>query len=227
MKLFSRIATFLPLGVTLIWLQFLPDRVPLHYDYAGNIDRWGSKWENLLLPGVVLVMGVICWFVVRNGLRKAGADEKQKAHAETNVKVIRIVMIATGLFFTVMQAFLLYKAGREAAAGGTAESVDLNRVTAVCMGVLFLILGNYMPKAKRNSMVGFRCGWTMFNDVTWQKSNRFSGVALMLSGLFTAVCAILLPKGWAIPGTLVLLTAAMVVCLFYAAKVYREEKAKG
>ena len=226
MKLFSRITTLLPLAVTLIWLQFLPNRVPLYYDYAGNIDRWGSKWENLLLPGVVLLMGVICWFVERSGLRKAAEDEKQKAHAEANGKVIRIVMIAAGLFFTVMQAFLLYKAGREAAAGGTAESVDLNRVTAVCMGVLFLVLGNYMPKAKRNSMVGFRCGWTMFNDVTWQKSNRFSGFALMVSGLLTAVCAIRLPEAWTIPGTLIMLTAAVVVCLFYAAKVYREEKTK-
>lgn len=227
MKLFARISVILPLAVTLIWLQFLPDQVPLHYDYAGSIDRWGSKWENLLLPGVVLVMGLICWLVIRNGLRKAAADEKQRAHAETNVKVIRIVMIATGIFFTVMQAVLLYKAGQEAAANGTAESVDVNRVTAVCMGVLFLVLGNYMPKAKRNSMVGFRCGWTMFNDVTWQKSNRFSGFALMLTGLFTAVCAILLPKAWTIPSMLILLTAAMTACLIYAAKVYNQEKAKG
>ena len=59
MKLLSKISAFLPLAVTLIWLQFLPDRVPLHYDASGNIDRWGSKWENLLLPGVVLLMGVI------------------------------------------------------------------------------------------------------------------------------------------------------------------------
>ena len=110
MKLLSRIAVLLPLAVTLIWLPFLPDQVPMHYDFAGNIDGWGSKWENLLLPGVVLLMGIIAYFSVKGGLRKAAVDEKQRAHAEANVKVIRIVMLATGLFFAVLQAFLLYKA---------------------------------------------------------------------------------------------------------------------
>lgn len=227
MKLLARISAFLPLAVTLIWLQFLPDRVPMHYDFAGNIDRWGSKWENLLLPGIVLVMGVICWLVTRSGLRKAAADEKQKAHAEANVKVVRIVMVATGLFFTVLQAFLLYKAGQAAASDATENSVEIDRVTTACMGILFLVLGNYMPKAKRNSLVGFRCGWTMFNDLTWQKSNRFSGLALMLAGLATVACAVFLPKGWAVPGMLVTLTTAMIACLVYAAKVYHAEKAKG
>ena len=227
MKLFARISAFLPLTVTLIWLPFLPEQVPMHYDFAGNIDRWGSKWENLLLPGIVLLMGIIFYFTEKAGLRKAAADEKQKAHAEANVKVIRIVMLATGLFFAVLQAFLLYKASQAASSDATSESVDLNRVTTICMGILFLVLGNYMPKAKLNSTVGFRCGWTMFNDVTWQKSNRFAGCALILAGLATVACAILLPKGWVIPGMLILLTAAMIVCLVYAAKVYREEKAKG
>lgn len=226
MKLFSRIATFLPLAVTLIWLPFLPDQVPMHYDLAGNIDGWGSKWENLLLPGVVLLMGIIAYFTIKVGLKKSAADNKQKVHAEANAKVIRIVMIATGIFFTVLQGVLLYKAGRASASDVAADHVDLNRVTTLCMGILFLVLGNYMPKAKLNSMVGFRCGWTMLNDVTWQKSNRFAGCALMLAGLATVACAILLPKGWVIPGMLILLTAAMTVCLVYAAKVYREEKAK-
>ena len=227
MKLLTRISALLPLVITLIWLQFLPDQVPVNYDFEGNVDRWGSKWEYLLLPGIVLAMYMIACFVVKAGLRKSAEDGRQKAHAEANAKVIRVVLIVSGLFFTVLQSFMLYAAGQNAASGATVESVDLNRVTAVCMGVLFLVLGNYMPKAKRNSMVGFRCGWTMFNDVTWQKSNRFSGYALMLAGLATLACAVLLPENWVIPGMLVLLTTAMIICLVYAARVYHEEKAKG
>ena len=81
MKLFARISIILPLAVTLIWLQFLPEQVPLHYDFAGNIDRWGSKWENLLIPGIVLVGGVIAYFSVKAVLRKPVADEKQKVQS--------------------------------------------------------------------------------------------------------------------------------------------------
>ena len=226
MKLLSKISAFLPLAVTLIWLQFLPDQVPLHYDASGNIDRWGSKWENLLLPCVVLLMGLIFFLVSRAGLKKAAGDEKALAHAESNAKVIRVVMIATGVMFSVLQAVLLYGAGREAASGATKSSVDLNRVMVILLGFLFLILGNYMPKAKRNSTVGFRCGWSMYNDVTWQKCNRFAGWSMMCAGVGAILCGILLSGGWAIAGLMLMLTVAIVVSLFYAAKAYRLEKGR-
>lgn len=48
---------FLPLAVTAAALTVLPDQVPMHYDLAGEIDRWGSKYENLILPAMVLVIG--------------------------------------------------------------------------------------------------------------------------------------------------------------------------
>ena len=40
----------LPLVITAVALQFMPDTVPLHYNAAGEIDRWGSKYESLLFP---------------------------------------------------------------------------------------------------------------------------------------------------------------------------------
>ena len=129
--------------------------------------------------------------------------------------------------FTVLQCVVLYTAGHEASAKSSVESVELNRILTICTGIMFLVLGNYLPKAKLNSMVGFRCGWSMYNDMTWQKCNRFAGYALMLAGLATVLCAIALPKAWTIASMLVLLTVALIFCLFYAAKVYREEKAKG
>ena len=40
------------LAGTAVVLQFMPEKVPMHYDLAGNIDRWGSKYENLIFPGL-------------------------------------------------------------------------------------------------------------------------------------------------------------------------------
>ena len=34
---------------------FLPDRIPMHYDIQGNIDRWGSKNENFIFPILLLL----------------------------------------------------------------------------------------------------------------------------------------------------------------------------
>ncbi|PFN22047.1 DUF1648 domain-containing protein [Bacillus cereus] len=35
----------------IIWGR-LPEEVPAHYNAYGGVDRWGSKWELLQLPGV-------------------------------------------------------------------------------------------------------------------------------------------------------------------------------
>lgn len=223
MKLLSKLSALLPLFMTLIWVQFLPDRVPAHYDFAGNVDRWGSRWEYLLLPGVVLVMAAVFLSVAAVLRRKAVGDEKALAHAEANGKVLHVILLITSLMFTVLQAFLLARAGRSAAEGTAAPA--LNRVTAICLGVALIGLGNVMPKAKRNSIVGLRCGWSEYNDVTWQKSNRVGGYFLAGAGVLTVVTALLVPDAWAIPAVLIPLTLAVVAGLIYARRVYRQEKA--
>ena len=53
----------LPTIVTAVALKFMPDTVPLHYNFAGEIDRWGSKYEHLLMP-VFLIVFVILMQVV-------------------------------------------------------------------------------------------------------------------------------------------------------------------
>ena len=35
----------------IVWSK-LPEEVPAHYNAIGEIDRWGSKWELLILPGL-------------------------------------------------------------------------------------------------------------------------------------------------------------------------------
>ena len=173
MKLLAKLSAFLPLALTLIWLQFLPDRVPLHYNFAGEIDRWGSKWEYLLLPGIALLF-VACLSLA--GLlmrRQAGTDEKALAHAETNRRVLRIVLVCSALFFTVLQAVLLLGAGRAAAEGAKTAAIPYLRIISLALAFLLIAVGNVMPKSRLNGAMGFRCGWSMYNDTTWQKSNHF------------------------------------------------------
>jgi uncharacterized membrane protein len=50
MKKAMWIISLIALAGTAIVLHFMPDQVPMHYDAVGNIDRWGSKYENLIFP---------------------------------------------------------------------------------------------------------------------------------------------------------------------------------
>lgn len=226
MKKAMWIISFIALAGTAIVLQFMPDQVPMHYDAVGNIDRWGSKYENLIFPVIILAMSLFWTLFIRYYEKKAlrAVDEKESAGARSNAKVLGIVGLCMAAMFTVMQGFILYGAYNEAVSGATKWSVDIGKVSVILMGIIFIILGNFMTKTRINSTVGFRVSWSMYNDNTWRKSNRFGAYAIMLAGVITIIMAVILKNSFgaamAAVGTVIL---ASVVTLVYAHKVYVQE----
>ncbi len=54
---------FLPLIVSMIALIFLPDLIPVHYNIKNEIDRWGSKYEILIIPIIIILLGHFLLFI--------------------------------------------------------------------------------------------------------------------------------------------------------------------
>ena len=226
MKKAMWIISFIALAGTAIVLQFMPDQVPMHYDTVGNIDRWGSKYENLIFPVIILAMSLFWTLLIRYYDKKAlrETDGKESAGASSNARVLGIVGLCMAAMFTVMQGFILYGAVNAAVSGATTWSVDIGKVSVILMGIIFIILGNFMTKTRINSTVGVRISWSMYNDNTWRKSNRFGAYALMIAGVVTIIMAVLLRNSFcaamAAVGAVIL---ASVVTLIYAHKVYVQE----
>ena len=226
MKKIMWIISFVSLAGTALALQFMPDLVPMHYDAVGNIDRWGSKYENLIFPMIILAMSLFWTLFMRYFEKKTlkAADDKESAGAGSNAKVLGIVGLCMAGMFTVMQGFILYGAYSESVSGATQWTVDIGKVSLILMGILFIVLGNYMTKTRINSVVGFRVSWSMYNDNTWRKSNRFGAYAIMAAGVVTIFIAAILNNSFgaamAAAGAVML---AVVVTLVYSHKVYVQE----
>ncbi len=226
MKKIMWAVSFLSLILTAFALSFMPDRVPMHYDAAGNIDRWGSKYENLIFPVLILCMAVFWTLFLRYYEKKAqnAADEKERAGAESNAKVLGITGACMAVMFTVMQCFMMYGSYQDAMSASTVQSVDIGRVMVILMGVLFIVLGNFMPKTRTNGTLGVRISWSMYNDNTWRKSNRFGGIAIMAAGVLSILTGVFLKNSFAATmAALGYLLAATALTVWYAHKVYNEE----
>lgn len=78
-------------------------------------------------------------------------------------------------------------------------------------GITFIVIGNIMPKSKRNGAVGFRTNSSMKNDCTWQFSNRFAGRTMMISGVISVIFALTV-KG-------VVSVLLMIICLILSTAV--------
>ena len=210
---------------TLICLSFMPDVVPVHFDIYGVADRWGSKYENLLMPGCMAAM-IALWFGVDAGFRKTikqSTDEKAIAEAKANIKVLNVTFTAVSVMFTFLNFSILYMCASQID-GFVGQEIDIMKIVTILLGASFILLGNVMPKARNNATVGFRLPWTRFNDVTWQKCNRVGGIVMVLSGALSIVAGLVFDGMLSIMIMLFITFIGLTAITIYAYEVYRKEK---
>ncbi len=228
MKILKWIICILTILSTVFMLFILPDTVPVHFDINGTADRWGSKFELLILPVVLIACAFILDPMAKSYRKKAAEadNEKEKVEHLSNAKVLSITGIVTMCLFFVINLLTLYSVYMEVTPNSALPKIDIFQVIGVVMGITFIALGNYMPKTRKNSNIGFRLPWTQYNDVTWSKSNRFAGYVLMISGLVAIIGAIF-TKGMLSTVIMVgsLLTSIPIIVI-YAYVVYKKEKSK-
>jgi len=216
------------LFVTLLVLRELPAVIPAHYDFAGNVTRYGSKYELLILPVVLLLLSFGSRFLLLHFHRKAEQTEsdKERQAAAANAKVLGIVIFPQILILSCIQGVLLYNTVLALRGESFLSTVAGEKLMTVLCGTLLLVLGDILPKCRRNGMVGFRLSWTKYNDLTWQKSNRFAGMMLVAAGALGIISTFFAPKGYGIFLLSIYIMAAIVISTVRAWQVYREEKAK-
>ncbi len=225
-KIMWGISFFSLIGTAAV-IRFMPESIPMHYDLAGNIDRWGSRNESLIFPIIILIMYLFWHLFILYFEKKAlkAKDEKESAAAESNAKVLGIVGISMAAMFTVMNGFMLYSSYTAAMIGAEKQTMDIGKVSVFLTGIVLIVVGNFMTKTRNNGAVGFRISWSMYNDNTWRKSNRFAAVALMAAGVMTILSSVFAKSAaGATVLEIVYICLAAVVSTVYAHKVYVEEK---
>ena len=170
----TSIITLLPiLAGVLLWNQ-LPDPMPTHWNAAGEIDGWSSKPFTVF--GLPLILLAVQWLCTLG----TGADPKKNNHPQ---KILHLVLWIIPVLSVVMHTFVYLIA--------LGYGVRMEVVMPILIGLIFTIIGNYMPKCKQNYTIGIKIPWTLNNEENWNKTHRFAGflwvvcgIAIMLIGFF-------------------------------------------
>ena len=216
----------IPVAVTSIVLQFMPDIIPMHHDLAGNTDRWGSKMESFIFPVIIMFITLFWYLLIRVYEKKAvnAEVEKEQLEAKSAAKVLSIVGLSQAVMFGIMHYFILYSSYVQASTGGSKSTIDIAKVSCILCGIMFVVLGNFMTKAKKNSVVGVRTVSSMHNDNTWRKSNRFGAISIVVAGVLTIITAAFANGITSTILLLVYLLSATIIAILYSKKVYDQEK---
>ena len=146
----------------------LPAEVPMHWNIHGEIDRYGSRNELFLIAGLNIFMGVFMSAIAR-------IDPKQKNYERFRETYDWIIIWTLG-FMTVLMGVVLMETMKP----GT---VNISKVVCMMVGILFIVLGNMMPKVKQNFFTGVKTPWALSSDVVWNKTQRLGGKCLFFGGI--------------------------------------------
>ncbi|CAG9614055.1 Immunity protein SdpI [Bacillus rhizoplanae] len=90
------------------------------------------------------------------------------------------------------------------------------------VGILFLVIGNYLPQCKPNFFVGIRTPWTLSNEEVWRKTHRFSGKVFIVLGIIMCL-SIFAPVTWKSYIVLTTVLAGVVITMLYSYFAYKKE----
>lgn len=210
LKITMLITALIPTAAVLIALPLLPDKIPAHYDFNMNIDRWGSKYESLIMPAATILMTAFMYAMSR-------FSAKQE-NGESNEKVMLISGAAINLLFTAMTVWSLVLALKAVHGIETSGSLPI-KIIFICMGIVIAIVGNFMPKCKLNSVIGLRTKWSMANEDVWFKCQRFGGVMFVVCGISMALLSAILDSMVLIFAANIFISVVIITGSFAGSKI--------
>ena len=153
----------------------LPEQIPIHFDIHGNPDNYaakGSYWWIIILTtlGVYLLMLIIPLIDPKKRLQQMG----------NKYYVFKLLIVGLMSIISIMSVY--------AAAN---PQKDPSLLIMVIMGLMFMLLGNYMPSFKPNYFIGIRTPWTLESEDNWRKTHRIGGWTWTLTGLVVIILALL------------------------------------
>ncbi len=155
----------------------LPDQIPTHFNAAGQPDSYSSRAFAVFgLPLFLIVLQTFMLFIT-------GKDpESQNQPAKMN----RIVVLIMPLLGVVVTSIIL--------SYGLGHPVAVITILTRALGVLFLLLGNYLPKVQKNYTMGIRVPWTLADENNWYATHRVGGWCFALAGLLVLIGSFLFPE---------------------------------
>jgi len=192
-----------------VWAwERVPDEMPVHYNLQGEPDRWGGRFEGLLLLPLATI-GIYALFLFLPVLDPGRANYPRFANTYLVIRAAVLLVMAT-----IHAAMVAGALGRE---------VPITTAMTLMAGSLFVVLGLAMGKLRPNWFVGVRTPWTLSSKLSWTRSHRLAGWLFLISG---AATLLVLGLG-STPAALIVMmasgVAAVVTVVVYSWIVWRKD----
>ena len=166
MILITSVVILLPILVGMLLWTDLPDTMATHFGVDNQPDGWNSKAFAVFgLPCIVLA---IHWIAVL----ATCFDPKSKNIHEKMMNCLLWICPSVSLVLSAVTYSVALGA-----------KPDVGFIIMLLFGVLFILLGNYLPKCRQNHSLGIRTPWTLRSEKNWSKTHRVAGWSMSIGGV--------------------------------------------
>ncbi|MBO4457072.1 MAG: SdpI family protein [Butyrivibrio sp.] len=169
----SSLVVLLPMIPGIILWNRLPDRMATGFDFSGAVNNYGSK--GFAAVGLYIMLLAIHLFVVFFSSLQEKDFEKSKAAG--------MIMLICPMV-SVLLAICIY-------GYALGKKIEIMPLVMLFLGFMYLIIGNYLPKIRRNYLVGIKVKWTLESDRNWDSTARFSGYLMFIAGLLMVIAGMI------------------------------------
>lgn len=153
----------------------LPEQIATHFNVNNEPDGYSSKVFTVFgMPLLLLALQGACLMMSCSGNHKI-------ASADPRVRRLVIYIIPAISLLVMMMTY----------GHALGMTLDVGRIVYVFLGVLFGVIGNYLPKIHHNYTTGIKLPWTLADEEIWNKTHRMSGPVWVIGGLLLIICGVI------------------------------------
>ncbi|MDD6050207.1 MAG: SdpI family protein [Clostridiales bacterium] len=201
----TTLVMLLPLVAGIILWNRLPDQLATHFDASGTPNGFSSRTFAVLgIPALLILLHWLCAF---GSLRFDPKAENLEG------KVMGLVLWICPVISIVMSVIVL--------GNGLGYHVAAEVVVPLLVGVVIVVIGNWLPKCKQTWTLGIKLPWTLEDEDNWNRTHRFAAPIWVVCGLIIMASSFLAPlRMWLVGGALVVVLVAPTV---YSYRLFRSK----
>jgi uncharacterized membrane protein len=192
-----------------IW-NTLPEKVPTHWNYKGEVDHWGDKFS---LIGLVFMMPVLIYVLL---LVIPKIDPKKRI-ALMGGKYYQLKFFLV-LCMSLLALYIIYITQNQSFSGPN--------LSYILIGVIFMVLGNYFKVVQPNYFIGIRTPWTLENNEVWKLTHILAGKLWFIGGLLIVLGGLIFENNSFTIGFLSLIAILAIVPVLYSYIKFKELEKK-
>ena len=153
--------------VNLLFYKKMPETLPTHWGFNNKIDGYSSKFTTLITTPLLLIfLNIFSCFMLDNDPKNKDKNNFVITIGKATIPLVMLITFVISVFY------------------GLGKKINVMVIISIFVGFLLILIGNYLPKTKRNNTVGIKLPWTLNSDENWNKTHRLAGYFFILGGIF-------------------------------------------